>query len=189
MTPDRHVDIDSDSVLAGMQRIALIANASSMGQDRIAALGNRIVASVRNQSHIRVFAAKGRRLDDACGMALDWKPDLIMVCGGDGTIRTVAQHVQSTGVIMGILPAGTMNLLARDAGVPLEPGAELEAYRVGCEAVSIDAGSCNGNLFLHSVLMGGFCKTASIREQIRSTQSFAERAKLFGCICDTRVQQ
>lgn len=161
-----------------MHRIALIANASSNDQERIRDLGKKIASAGGEQTQVRVFAAEARKLDKACQFAMDWNPELILVCGGDGTIRTVAQHVQSTQVIMGILPAGTMNLLARDAGLPLEPEAALSMYMAGCEAILIDAGSCNNQLFLHSVLMGGFCKTASIRERIRSTTSLGQRIML-----------
>ncbi|MBT2534045.1 diacylglycerol kinase family lipid kinase [Arthrobacter sp. ISL-48] len=46
--------------------------------------------------------------------ALDCKPDVVLVGGGDGTVRVVAESLAHTGVAMGLIPLGTGNLLARN---------------------------------------------------------------------------
>jgi diacylglycerol kinase (ATP) len=53
--------------------------------------------------------------------------DLVIAAGGDGTIRTVADALAHTGIPVGLVPAGTGNLLARNLDLPLE---EVDAIEV-----------------------------------------------------------
>ena len=57
----------------------------------------------------------------ATARAVDAGADLIVVAGGDGTVRAVAQQLaeQAADAELGIVPLGTGNLLARNLGVPL----------------------------------------------------------------------
>jgi YegS/Rv2252/BmrU family lipid kinase len=77
--------------------------------------------------------------------------DLVLACGGDGTITACAEGVTGTGVPLAIIPLGTGNLLARNVGLPM--GLD-EALKVALGGVQqpIDAGRVNGTLF---VVMAG----------------------------------
>ncbi len=44
---------------------------------------------------------------------------LVLAIGGDGTIRAVCEELAGTGIPVGIVPAGTGNLLARNLDLPL----------------------------------------------------------------------
>ncbi|MGN8552259.1 UNVERIFIED_CONTAM: diacylglycerol kinase family protein [Microbacterium sp. SLM126] len=77
--------------------------------------------------------------------------DLIIVAGGDGTVRAVAEHLAEaeTGTELAIVPLGTGNLLARNLDIPLGdiPSAmtralegEPRAVDVGWVEVDLDEG-------------------------------------------------
>lgn len=63
--------------------------------------------------------------------------DLVIGAGGDGTIRLIADGLANTDIPLGIVPAGTGNLLARNLQLPLD---EATAIRValGDHSRSID---------------------------------------------------
>src|SRR5262249_41039055 len=56
--------------------------------------------------------------------------DLVLACGGDGTVTACAEGVAGSGVPLGTLPLGTLplgtgNLLAHNLGLLFDPGAAL----------------------------------------------------------------
>lgn len=57
-------------------------------------------------------AAQARR-------AVEQGAELVIVCGGDGTVREVAGPLAGTGVALGIVPLGTANLFARNLRLPI----------------------------------------------------------------------
>lgn len=51
--------------------------------------------------------------------AIDEQVDLIVVAGGDGTVRAAGATVAGSGIPLGLVPSGTGNLLARNLSMPL----------------------------------------------------------------------
>lgn len=65
--------------------------------------------------------------------------DVVLACGGDGTVRSVAQALAGTGVALGLVPSGTGNLLAKTLGTPPEPAAATRIALTGDDR-TIDVG-------------------------------------------------
>lgn len=78
----------------------------------------------------------------------------IIAVGGDGTVGGVAGAVAGKDVPMGIVPAGTANMFARELGIPLSISASLELIRCRHSIRCIDAMDMNGRRFIHQVVIG-----------------------------------
>ena len=59
--------------------------------------------------------------------------DLVVVAGGDGTVRVVCAELARTGIPVAVLPAGTGNLLARNLGISLDLDSALIELLDGSE--------------------------------------------------------
>lgn len=75
-------------------------------------------------------------------------PERILIAGGDGTIKMVAEAVEKHDVIIGILPAGSANGLSVDLNLPLTLEENLEIALYG-KYIEMDMISINGKKSLH----------------------------------------
>lgn len=76
----------------------------------------------------------------ATAQALERGVDVVLVAGGDGTVRAVAETIAGTGVPLAILPSGTGNLLARNLGLPLAGPDDMIRAALGDFRHPIDIG-------------------------------------------------
>jgi len=102
----------------------------------------------------------------------------LIVGGGDGTIRESAVHLAKAGKAFGILPFGTMNLMAADLGITSLQDA-LSAYAEGAEEQAIDAGFVNGELFLCCASIGTMPQASVYRENLRMANKLVMIPQLF----------
>ncbi|HET6562043.1 MAG TPA: diacylglycerol kinase family protein [Marmoricola sp.] len=92
--------------------------------------------------------------------------ELVVVCGGDGTVRTVCAELAGTGIPVGVVPAGTGNLLARNLDLPLYLNAAVDVALNGQDR-AIDIVRIAGDGFEddeHFLVMAGMGFDAAIME-------------------------
>lgn len=65
---------------------------------------------------------------------------LVIACGGDGTVRSVAQGLIGKGIPMGVVPLGTGNLLARNLDIPLDDVDRALRIAMSGQSRGIDVG-------------------------------------------------
>lgn len=85
--------------------------------------------------------------------AVESGADLVVACGGDGTVNAVAQALCGTQVVLGILPLGTGNLLAGQLGIPGALEDAIAALLHGSDR-RIDLGAADGRVFVGMAGLG-----------------------------------
>ena len=93
--------------------------------------------------------------------------DIVVIAGGDGTIACAAQHLSNAGAPLGIIPAGTMNLLAKDLFIPTGDPQEAVAILRNGTPRAIDTGDLNGHVFLCAAMFGAPARIGHHREEGR----------------------
>jgi diacylglycerol kinase family enzyme len=73
-------------------------------------------------------------------MALEASADVVLACGGDGTVRHVARVLAGSGIPLGLLPTGTANLLARNLTLVLHDPVKATRIALSGTNRAIDIG-------------------------------------------------
>jgi len=92
--------------------------------------------------------------------------DTVIVGGGDGSVSTAVAAFSGSDRVLGVLPFGTMNLLARDLGMPTEPEEAIAALSTTTPR-RIDLVALNGRAFHTLSGLGFFSHMARAREEVR----------------------
>src|SRR5258705_7453999 len=88
--------------------------------------------------------------------------DLVIACGGDGTINEVVDGLMGSPIPLAILPSGTANVLARELRLPRDLR-KIPALLPAWKAQRIALGKCGGR---HFVLMAGAGFDAAVIDQV-----------------------
>jgi diacylglycerol kinase family enzyme len=105
----------------------------------------------------------------------------LLVGGGDGTAVCAAEHLAGHGVPFGVLPLGTMNLLAQDLGAAPTFEESLKRFK-GFQKDKIDLGIVNDRFFLCSAVIGLVPESATLREELRDEVELGALTRFIGTI-------
>ncbi|MDT0293282.1 diacylglycerol/lipid kinase family protein [Mesonia ostreae] len=103
----------------------------------------------RTSSKIEIFRTTGKDdIKKIKNLITENELERILVAGGDGTIKLVAEAMEDESIPIGILPLGSANGLASDLNLPLEQEAFIKVA-LGDKKKQIDAININDQLCLH----------------------------------------
>lgn len=131
-----------------MRRAALIFNPTSgrqQGESRVPRIVERLrLGGFDVAAQPTTAAGDGTRL---ARLAVDEGVEVVFALGGDGTLREVAAGLLGSSVALGVLAAGTTNVLALALGLPRHPVAAAD-YLCRAPVRSMDVGLVGQEPFL-----------------------------------------
>lgn len=104
--------------------------------------------------------------------AVEKKTDIIVAVGGDGTINEVASQMLKTKVVLGIVPLGSGNGLARHLGIPRMLISALKLINE-YQVTDIDTASINGKPFISIAGVGFDAEVARLFAQVKRRGFFS----------------
>ncbi|MDA9555774.1 diacylglycerol kinase family lipid kinase [Pelobium sp.] len=100
-----------------------------------------------------IFSEYSGHAKELAAQALANNFDIVAAVGGDGTINEVASELESSGKIMGIIPCGSGNGLARTLGISLNNAKAIQQINK-LTTTAIDTGIFNDKKFFNMAGMG-----------------------------------
>jgi diacylglycerol kinase family enzyme len=145
--------------------IALVLNKGS-GAGTAAELSERLAILFRAAGReVRITVAEtGEEIAAAVQAALAANPAVVVAGGGDGTVSAVAAGLVGHDTPLGVLALGTLNHLAKDLGIPLDPEEAANVILSG-HTTAIDLGEVNGRIFLNNASLGLYPRIVRARQR------------------------
>ena len=145
-------------------RLHIIANPAA-GRGRGAALAQSVSRFLERQgwsTELTVTAGPGQARNTARQLR---SPDteLVVAVGGDGLVNEIINGPLHEGIALGLIPAGTGNVLARQFAIPFDWQSAAESL-LRSVPVRLDVGNANGRKFL---LMVGVGWDAHLLEEVQ----------------------
>ncbi|WOP17521.1 diacylglycerol/lipid kinase family protein [Raineyella sp. LH-20] len=103
--------------------------------------------------------------------------DLVVVAGGDGTVREAARVLAGTDVALGILPTGTANIVARNLRLPRRDVRLATAIALGAGELRMDLGRARMTIAAGGVVESVFLVMAGIGRDAQTVAATGARLK------------
>jgi diacylglycerol kinase family enzyme len=137
------------------------------GEPTLAAMLERAFAGCGWDATIEMVEPNGfaRRFE---AVAREPDLDLVVIAGGDGSVNAVLDPLRLTGLSMGILPLGTLNIIGRDLGMGQDLATAVAGITSG-RIVPVDLVTVNGLPF-HSNAGIGWLVTMAVQRAVTRRQ-------------------
>ena len=130
-----------------MEKLTAIINpvSGTASKKRIPELLNQNIPSDKFEKQLFFTEYRGHAFELA-SQAVKEKVDYVIAVGGDGTVNEVARALVDSSTVLGIMPMGSGNGLARDLGIPMDSRKALEVI-LEHKIKTIDYCKANNRIF------------------------------------------
>ncbi len=124
-----------------------------IGEHKIRLLNESIAHHMKDLKHEMHITAYGGHAKKLATEALAAGFKTIVAVGGDGTVNEIVQILATTDAVLGVVPTGSGNGLARHCSIPLDIPDAVALISKG-NAMHIDLGRANGIFFISNAGVG-----------------------------------
>jgi diacylglycerol kinase family enzyme len=148
-------------------RVGALLNTESGGCDLKAQRALEEILRASGIDPVRVWCGGGADVERSVEEAMNSSLDLLVILGGDGTIRSAAQGCGPEGPLLAPLPGGTMNMLPKTLyGRRTWPEA-LRDTLAAPMVQEVHGGEVEGHRFFVAAIFGEPTRFAEAREAVR----------------------
>jgi diacylglycerol kinase (ATP) len=131
------------------KNVVLIVNPVSGAIDKTEFIDAATLFATKENLNVVLYTTSGKEdISKIRTLYAQHKTERVIIVGGDGTIKIVAEALETQDVILGILPAGSANGLSVDLNLPTTLEENLEVAFLS-HYVEIDMISINGIKSIH----------------------------------------
>jgi diacylglycerol kinase family enzyme len=163
----RYWYVESNAIRLSDLKVGAIINTSSGGCDLDSE--EKMLAQLKSAGIVdaKLWCADADQMERSFAEAAKEKLDVLIVLGGDGTIRTAAQNCAEDGPHLIPLPGGTMNMLSRALYGDVSWEDALKNTLAAPSVKVLSGGRVADKLFFVAAIMGAPSLWVELRESIR----------------------
>jgi diacylglycerol kinase family enzyme len=183
--------MESNAIRLSELKVGVIINTSSGGCDSESQ--EKMLSSLRGAGIVEpeTWCGEAEQMERSFAEAAGQKLEVLIVLGGDGTIRTAAEACAQEGSYLIPLPGGTMNMLSRAlyGGVSWEDA--LKNTLAACSAKVLSGGRVGDKQFFVAAIVGAPALWTEARESIRHgdiVDAIEKGSVAFQNMFETKVQ-
>ena len=180
-----------DAIRLSESKVGVIINTSSGGCD---SESEQKIFSILTRAGVvgpRVWCGSADEMTRSFGEATEQNLDVLIVFGGDGTIRTAAEGCAEKGSYLIPLPGGTINMLSRALYGNVSWEESLENTLTAPPVKVLSGGRVAGKQFLIAAIVGAPALLAEPRESMREgniVDAIEKGSVAFRKMFETKIQ-
>jgi diacylglycerol kinase family enzyme len=160
-------DVEAEGIDVSQMKVAAIINTSSGGCDSDSEAEMLDILKGAGVTNCKTWCGESDHIERAFAEAATNKPEVLIVLGGDGTIRTAAEACTGTDTYLLPLPGGTLNVLPRALYGDSTWQEALKETLTNPLTKELSAGGVGDKLFFVAAVVGASGLWMDAREAIR----------------------